>query len=248
MLSIERTSLSYGGEQVLQSVGLRIAPGEVTVILGPSGSGKSTLLRVAALLERPDSGEWTMDSEIVRFDGRLASNVHPWPRVTMVFQDLFLWPHLTLRANIMLAPELVRVPIALNEVEDLISHFEKSSYIDRYPNEMSGGQRQRGALVRALVLKPKYLLLDEITSALDVEQAEAIVSKIVTLKSLGIGMALVTHHIRLAQRVADTIVFLTNGQTEETGPPSILETPESAGLQSFTNAYVSLFGPLGVSS
>lgn len=240
MLKAENIRKSFGDNEVLKGVDVEVAPGEITCLIGPSGSGKTTLLRALALLDYPDTG--TVDVEKNRYTFPLSKRQKvspaPWPDVTVVFQSLFLWPHLTLRENILL-PASNREVFAEDvksveeDLEGLIQVFEMGNFIDNFPNEASLGQRQRVALARALILNPKYILLDEITSALDIEQTGRILKKLTHLRERGIGVFLITHALNFAKRAADRIVFLADGEILEQGPPSILENPKSDRLRNF---------------
>ena len=245
MLECADIVVTYGGQKVLRDVSIAVAPGKVTAIVGPSGAGKSTILRTLAFLESPVSGSITLDDETFCYplvpDGPLPQ---PWPRVTAVFQQLFLWPHLTLRNNILLPLRLRSVADAEARIESLCHRFDMDDFVDRYPNEVSGGQRQRAALARALALKPTYLLLDEITSALDVEQAAAIVSHLGELTGEGIGVLLVTHYLGFLQRTADHIVFMEDGEVVESRGPDILSSPRSKGMQRFIRAFDQIDHPI----
>ena len=152
--------------------------------------------------------------------------------MTVVFQSLFLWPHLTLRENIMLPARNVN-PEAAKDIEGLIKIFEMEHFIESYPNEASVGQRQRVALARALILNPQYILMDEITAALDIEQTARILEKLSHLKERGIGIFLITHQIGFAKNAADQIVFMDGGKIVEQGPPKILSNPETKRLKEF---------------
>jgi ABC-type polar amino acid transport system ATPase subunit len=189
-----------------------------------------------ALLDPPDAGTIRMDELTYQFPIKEEERLEPpWPRLTIVFQNLFLWPHLTLRQNILL-PQLLRQKessdIVMNE---LIELFEMTSFIDRYPNETSGGQRQRAALARALLLQPSYVLLDEITSALDVQQVGAILKHLKTLKQRIIGILMVTHLIGFARHAADHVLFLDKGEVVESGGPGILDSPSQDQLRRFVS-------------
>ena len=241
MLTARNIHKSFGDRRVLNGVDLDVAPGAITCVIGPSGTGKTTLLRALALLDLPDQGEITIDWEKYAFSAALTPTLSrgerekkgtPWPKVTAVFQSLFLWPHMTLRENIML-PARNHNPNSEKDIEGLIQFFEMGLFIDNYPNQASLGQRQRVALARALILNPRYLLLDEITSALDVEQTARILTKLTHLKDRGIGIFLITHALGFAQRAADHVVFMDGGKVVEDGGPEILKKPESTRLSEF---------------
>lgn len=234
MLAGKGLSKSWGDTGALEDVSVGVEPGKITVLIGPSGSGKTTLIRTLSLLDAPDHGVISLDDREYRFPlSPEALITPPWPDVTVVFQQLFLWPHLRLRENIMLPLRNRARGDSESHLDELIEAFKMKSFIDRYPNETSLGQRQRAALVRALVLNPSYILLDEITSALDVEQVSIILRQLQDLRDRGIGILLVTHLIGFARRAADTVVFLDQGRIEEQGAKEILEKPASTRLNRF---------------
>ncbi len=234
MLQARNLNFSYGDQQVLKDINLTIAPGEITVLIGPSGTGKTTLLRSLALLEPPQSGEIYVDSDIFNYSAASSARPRPpWPKLTAVFQQLFLWPHLTLRENILLPARQRKLPDLPNELAALIDAFDMADFIDNYPNQASLGQRQRVALARALILKPHYLLLDEITSALDVEQIAKILSYLKNLRGRNIGIFIITHLLGFARDAADQVVLMADGQIVEQGGAEILRAPRTARLQQF---------------
>jgi len=233
MLSARDLHKSFGDRQILRGIDLDIAPGQITCVIGPSGTGKTTLLRAMTLLDYPDRGSIEVDGEKFSFPVSATEPINPpWPKLTAVFQSLFLWPHLTLRENIML-PARNCNPQAEKDIEGLIHLFEMQNFIDNFPNQASIGQRQRAALARALILNPRYIMLDEITSALDVEQTARILTKLEHLKERNIGVFLITHHLGFARRAADQIVFMNDGMIEEQGGPDILSNPRSQRLRQF---------------
>jgi ABC-type polar amino acid transport system ATPase subunit len=222
----------YGGKPVLRGVDISVLPGTVTAIIGPNGSGKSTVLRALALLDPPDSGRVEVDEAVYKFPSDQVIQP-PWPRITLVFQQLFLWPHLTIRQNITLPRSNLPAGSSSISFEELTEIFTLGSLLERYPNEISGGQRQRAALARALGVEPSYLLLDEVTSALDVEQIGNLLGQIDLLKKRGIAIVLVTHLIGFARAIADQVIFLWEGTVSEQGDRQILSNPKTEQLQRF---------------
>jgi ABC-type polar amino acid transport system ATPase subunit len=171
MLSGKNIEKVFGNARVLENIDIEVSPGTVTALIGPSGAGKSTLIRALSLVDPPSRGEIVIDGTSHLYPKRGGDNSpSPWPDVTVVFQQLFLWPHLTLKQNIELPLCQRRQTLSQGYANELAEFFGLKECIDRLPYEVSIGQRQRGAIVRALALRPKYLFLDEVTSALDVEQ------------------------------------------------------------------------------
>ena len=232
MLTAKNITKKYQGREVLAGITLDIEPGKITTLIGPSGAGKTTLLYTLSFVENPDKGEVVVDEKHYVFPVLSGDEPIPSPSVMVVFQQLFLWPHLTLRENIEL-PLKIKNQKYINQISELIEDFGMKDFIDRYPNETSLGQRQRAALARAVALNPKYIFLDEVTSALDIEQVEAITSYLQKLKGRGIGIIVVTHLIHFAQRISDHIIFMDKGTIIESGGKELLSNPKQQRTQEF---------------
>lgn len=234
MLQARDVKFRYGDQTILNKVSLDVATGGITVLIGPSGGGKTTLLRCLALLERPESGVVSVDGEAYSFsspEGR--SGALPWPNITAVFQQLFLWPHMTLRENILLPARRRLASGVQDKLGALIEAFDMGNFIDRYPNEASLGQRQRVALARAAMLNPRYLLLDEITSALDVEQIARILGYLKSFRGENVGIFIITHLLGFARHAADHVAFMAGGEIVESGTAGILKNPQTERLSQF---------------
>lgn len=211
MLSIENVRKAFGAATVLDGVNLAVSPGEVVSILGSSGSGKSTLIRCINGLERLDGGRILVDG----FDvSRPKDLVEARLRSGTVFQLFNLYPHMTALGNVTLAPvEVLKRPRAEAEAEGraLLASMGLGERADAYPAQLSGGQRQRVGICRALAMKPRYLLLDEVTSALDPEMTADVLDILARLAGQGTTMVFVTHEIEFARRISDRVVFLEKG-------------------------------------
>lgn len=225
----------YREHVVLDDVSLALKPGSITTIIGPSGGGKSTLLRAISMIDPPNSGSVTINENTYKFPNPTNNLTHnsPWPKITLVFQQLFLWPHLTLFENILLPIHKLEKKKSMELVDPLVNEFGMKNFIDRYPNQVSFGQKQLAAIIRALVLKPDFLLLDEITSALDIEYVNLILNKLRNICREGVGILLVTHYIGFAKKSADQVLFIDKGKILEMGSPEILIKPKSERMKKF---------------
>ncbi|MFF7140839.1 MULTISPECIES: amino acid ABC transporter ATP-binding protein [Streptomyces] len=245
MVDVHGVHKSFGPQQVLRGVDLRVRAGEVTVVLGPSGSGKSTLLRTINHLEKVDSGWIGVDGELIgyrRSGDRLyelkeKEVLRQRTGIGFVFQNFRLFPHLTVLENLVEAPvSALRRPRGQAEesARRLLDRVGLADRADAYPRQLSGGQQQRVAVARALVLEPKVLLFDEPTSALDPELVGEVLDVIKDLADTGTTMIVVTHEIGFAREVADTVVFLDGGVVVEQGPPeAVLDAPRHARTRAF---------------
>lgn len=240
MIKAENLYKSYDGVKILKGVNIDINPGEITVITGPSGSGKTTLLKNLSLVELPDEGKVTISgidnqvyAEFPR-DAKKHFDSH-FPEIGVVFQNLILWPHLTNNENIALSFQREMTKAEKAYKDELVSMFDAKEFLKQYPNQSSLGQCQRVALIRTLVRQPKYLLLDEITASLDIEQCGKLLSFLKKLKEKGVGIVLVTHFLLFAQEAADHVVFMDKGEIVESGDKHILENPRTDRFRSFIN-------------
>jgi len=212
MLKVDNVKKAFGTVTVLDGVNLTVNPGEVVSILGSSGSGKSTLIRCINGLERLDGGRITVDEFDVSKPKELAE---ARKRSGTVFQLFNLYPHMTALQNVALAPvEVLKRPRAEVEAESraLLTSVGLGDRADAYPSQLSGGQRQRVGICRALAMKPRYLLLDEVTSALDPEMTAEVLAILAKLAGSGTTMVFVTHEIEFARQISNRIVFLEKGK------------------------------------
>ncbi len=206
----------YGERTVVDDVSLDVAEGEIIALLGASGCGKTTLLRLVAGLETPDAGEIWIAGERVAADGR---NIYA-PRargVGFVFQDLALWSHMTVAGNLDFVLASVGVPKRARKVriEEALRMVRIEPFAEAYPHRMSGGEQQRAALARALVARPRLLLLDEPMSSLDAELKSGLLSELAALqKRLRISTVYVTHSDAEARSLAHHVAMMRAGRIE----------------------------------
>ncbi|MFD4525371.1 amino acid ABC transporter ATP-binding protein [Streptomyces sp. NPDC058470] len=240
VLRMESVRKTFGESVVLRDVDLDVAPHTVTALIGASGSGKSTLLRCANLLEDIDDGAIWLDDEEITHPRADQDAVRR--RIGVVFQAYNLFPHMTVLANITLAPRRVHgVSRAGAEAHarELLDRLGLGAKAGEYPDRLSGGQQQRAAIVRALAVRPRLLLLDEITAALDPELVGEVLSVVRDLKDDGMTMVLATHEMGFAREVADQVCFLDGGVVLERGTAQeIFENPQQERTQRFLRRIV----------
>ncbi|MFV3290382.1 amino acid ABC transporter ATP-binding protein [Pseudomonas sp. NY11955] len=232
----------YGPLEVLKGIDLDVRKGEVMVLIGPSGSGKSTLLRCVNMLEQPTSGEILFRGQLINDRQRSHRAQEKYlnglrMKVGMVFQHFNLFPHLTVLENITIAPtQLLGIdPRQVRaEAEELLDKVGVLDKRDVYPGNLSGGQKQRVAIARALALKPDAMLFDEPTSALDPEMVGGVLTVMESLARSGMTMMVVTHEMRFAEKVADRVVFMADGNIVEQGTPqNVFRMPQQQRTRSF---------------
>ena len=235
MISVKNLCKSFGDHQVLKDINEHIAPGEKIVIIGPSGSGKSTFLRCMNLLERPTSGQIIFDGIDITDPKTDINKVRQ--HMGMVFQHFNLFPHKTIMENITLAPvrlKLMKSEEAKEEALRLLKLVNLEEKADAYPGQLSGGQKQRIAIVRSLAMKPKMMLFDEQTSALDPEMVGEVLEVMKNLADQGMTMAVVTHEMGFAKEVGTRVMFMDEGRILEQGTPEdIFDHPKEARTQEF---------------
>ncbi|CAM5616212.1 amino acid ABC transporter ATP-binding protein [Streptomyces microflavus] len=240
VLRMEAVRKSFGTSLVLRDVDLEVAPHTVTALIGASGSGKSTLLRCANLLEEIDDGAIWLEGEEITDPRTDADAVRR--RIGVVFQAYNLFPHLTVLQNITLAPQRVHGlsrADAESQARELLERLGLGGKADEYPDRLSGGQQQRTAIVRALAVRPRLLLLDEITAALDPELVGEVLSLVREVKDEGMTMVIATHEMAFAREVADQVCFLDAGVVLERGTPDeVFGAPREERTQRFLRRIV----------
>lgn len=239
----------FGGHAAIDQISFDVPQGQKVAVIGPSGSGKTTILRLLMTLERPDSGIIEVHGELLGFrrvDGKLAPDNEKHFRVVrgtigMVFQHFNLFPHMTALQNVTEAP-LHALRLGKDEAHrravDLLTMVGLSDKLNSYPRQLSGGQQQRVAIARALALRPRIMLLDEVTSALDPELVGEVLAVVRRLAREGaMTMLIVTHEMAFAREIADRVIFVSEGRIVEDTSPSIIFThPANARTRDFLRA------------
>lgn len=234
MLEVKNIVKSFDGKEVLKGIDFKVDKGEKVIIIGPSGSGKSTFLRTLNLLESIDNGD-------IIFEGNKINtkiNVDEYrQKIGMVFQSFNLFNNLTVKENIMLAPVTLKLKTKEEAEKEAIKLLEKINLkdkIDKYPSQLSGGEKQRVAIVRALAMNPKMMLFDEPTSALDPEMVGEVLNLMKDLADDGMTMIIVTHEMSFAKDIGSKIVFMDDGKIVEQGSAEeIFEKAKSSRLKKF---------------
>ncbi|MFF6991587.1 ATP-binding cassette domain-containing protein [Streptomyces sp. NPDC010273] len=240
VLRMESVRKTFGTSVVLRDVDLEVPQHTVTALIGASGSGKSTLLRCANLLEDIDDGAIWLDGEEIT--GPRVDQDAIRRRIGVVFQAYNLFPHMTVLENITLAPRRVH-GVSRAEAEaharELLERLGLGDKAGAYPDRLSGGQQQRVAIVRALAVRPRLLLFDEITAALDPELVGEVLAVVRDLKDEGMTMVLATHEMGFARDVADQVCFLDGGIVLERGTAQqIFGDPQQERTQRFLRRIV----------
>ncbi|WP_077302741.1 ectoine/hydroxyectoine ABC transporter ATP-binding protein EhuA [Virgibacillus pantothenticus] len=241
---------SFGNIKVLKGIDLNIRPAEKVAIIGPSGSGKTTIIRMLMTLEEPTSGDiivngtnlWKMEKKGRRVRAHEKHLRAVRGDIGMVFQHFNLFPHMTILENCMTAPLHVKKE-PKEEVKkrslEMLDRVGLADKVDQYPSQLSGGQKQRVAMARALVMRPKIMLFDEVTSALDPELVGEVLQVIRDIaKNDDMAMILVTHEMDFALDIADKVLFLDEGVIAEQGSASeVIEHSSNQRLQEFLHRF-----------
>ena len=235
VLELTGVTKSFGELEVLHGIDLAVHEHEAVALIGASGSGKSTILRCVDLLEDIDDGDIFLDGEVITDPS--VNPVAVRRRLGLVFQAYNLFPHLNVIDNVLLG--IVQGhDVPRSEAEEisrkLLARFGMEGREQDYPDRLSGGQQQRVAIARAFATRPRAMLLDEVTSALDPELVGEVLQAVRDLKDEGVTMLLATHEMSFAREVADTICFLHEGRLLEVGTPEqVLEAPREPETQRF---------------
>jgi len=235
VLEVRGVTKAFGEREVLLGVDLEVSEHQALALIGASGSGKSTLLRCIDLLEEIGDGDVFLDGDVITDPS--VNPVRVRRRLGLVFQAYNLFPHLTALQNVVLG-SVRGLGVAKEEAEErgreLLARFGLAGREHDRPDDLSGGQQQRVAIVRAIAGRPRALLLDEVTSALDPELVGEVLDAIRELKEEGVTMLLATHEMGFAREVADQVAFLEGGRIVESGPPDkVLLAPERPETQRF---------------
>jgi ABC-type Fe3+/spermidine/putrescine transport system ATPase subunit len=214
LLELRDLSKHFSGHRAVDRVTLEIPRGSFSSLLGPSGCGKTTTLRLIGGFEEPTAGE-------VRLNGRTINGLKPYERdVSTVFQNYALFPHLTVRENVAFGLRRTAVPDADRRASDALKLVQLQGLEARYPSQISGGERQRVALARSLVLEPQVLLLDEPLAALDPNLRKQMRAELKNLqRQVGVAFLFVTHDQEEALSLSDRIAVMNNGRIEQAGTP-----------------------------
>ncbi|MFD2421066.1 ectoine/hydroxyectoine ABC transporter ATP-binding protein EhuA [Amycolatopsis pigmentata] len=249
MVRFSRVLKKYGDNVVLRDLDFTVAPGEFVTLIGPSGSGKTTILRLLMMLEHIDGGTIHVAGECITHverDGKLVPANEKHQRrmrrqIGMVFQQFNLFPNMSVLQNITEAP-VRALKLSKGEAEaravDLLEMVGLSDKADAHPSRLSGGQQQRVAIARALAMRPKVMLLDEVTSALDPELIAGVLKLLKDIASTtDITFLCVTHEMQFARDVSDRVMMFDHGQIIESAPPDELFTaPSHARTREFLQA------------
>ena len=238
MLEIRNLSKRFGNQRVLDKINLKIEKGKVFAVIGPSGTGKSTLLRCINVLERPEKGMIRLENQTFDFENLSKSDIQMLrTHTSMVFQNSNLYRNKTALENIT-TPLILVKKMAKEEAEKIGLELLKKVGVlekkDAYPETLSGGEKQRVGIARALAVNPDIILFDEPTSALDPELVSGVLDVIKELAKQHTTMLIVTHEMKFAKNVADEVIFMENGHIVEQGAAKeVFEHPKEERTKQF---------------
>lgn len=235
MLEVKNVNKSFNKKTVLKNICFEVNDGDRFAIIGPSGCGKSTCLRCLNMLEIPDSGEIVFKGKDILKEKNNLNEIRR--HIGMVFQSFNLFDNLTVLENIILAPNKLKIMSrdkSIKEAKGLLKRFNLVDKINNYPKELSGGEKQRVAIIRTLIMKPDIILFDEPTSALDPEMVLEVEDVIKSIADDGMTMIIVSHEMKFIKNVSNKIIYMNNGEIIETGSvDDIFNNPKSDSLKKF---------------
>ena len=235
MLEVKNLNKSFDNKKVLKKINFNVNTGDRLAIIGPSGCGKSTCLRCLNLLEEPTSGEILFKEQNILKQKNKLNEIRR--HIGMVFQSFNLFDNLTVLENIILAPNKLNIMSrdkSIKEAKELLKRFNLINKINNYPKELSGGEKQRVAIIRTLIMRPDIILFDEPTSALDPEMVHEVEDVIKSIADDGMTMIIVSHEMKFIKNVATKVIYMNNGEIIETGSVNdIFHNPKSDSLKKF---------------
>lgn len=218
MLEVKDLKKKFGKLEVLKGINLKVEKGDIIAIIGPSGCGKSTFLRCLNMIEAPTSGSIIFEGEDITKKGVDLSRIRA--KIGMVFQQFNLFSNLTVLQNIILAPvelKLMTEKEAIKKAKELLEKIDLLDKKDYYPGELSGGQSQRVAIIRSLIMNPDIILFDEPTSALDPEMVGEVLDLIKKITDSGITSIIVSHEMNFIKKCATKLIFIDEGKISFSG-------------------------------
>lgn len=213
MLKVNNLKKKFDKKNVLKGISFDVKKGDIIAVIGPSGCGKSTLLRCLNMIEKPDSGSIIFEG--TELNDKNTNLPQTRQKIGMVFQQFNLFPHLSILENITLAPiklNLMSEEESNKKALELLEKINLKNKKNNYPSELSGGEQQRIAIIRSLIMNPEIILFDEPTSALDPEMVGEVLELINEIASSGMTMIIVSHEMNFIKKCANRIIFLENGE------------------------------------
>lgn len=236
MLEIKDLRKSFGKKEVLKGINLKVNKGEIIGIIGPSGCGKSTLLRTINFLETPTSGS-------IIYNGKKIDKHHNLSlvrrKIGMVFQQFNLFENLSVLDNIILSPVKLKLMTKENAIKEALTLLDKIGLFDKkdnMPSELSGGEKQRIAIIRSLIVKPELMLFDEPTSALDPKMTKEVTNLIKDISLDGMTMIIVSHEMNFIKNFATRVIYMEDGKILLDSTPKEIFNKDNNVIKEFTNS------------